>query len=49
MATQTEKNTAYGMKLRLSGMRLRGEGQEKINALNEKYQTLMKKIEREEK
>lgn len=49
MATQNEKNMAYGMQVRLSGLIRRGAPQDAIDSLREKYEKLMAKIESEEK
>lgn len=47
-ALQTMKNTAYGMSLRLEGMKRRGEPQEKIDALKVKYDKLTQEIQKAE-
>lgn len=48
MATQAEKNMAYGMQIRLQGMIRRGSDPAQIDALRVKYENLIKKIERKE-
>ena len=40
----TTRNLAYGMLIRLRGMARRGEPQDKINALQERYEALMNMI-----
>lgn len=47
MVTQTMKNEAYGMQIRLAGMMRRGAPQDAIDALRAKYENLMQKIEKE--
>jgi len=42
MTSQTRQNEAYGMQLRIAGMKRRGESQEKIDALQKKYDELTK-------
>ena len=41
-ASQARQNEAYGMQLRIAGMKRRGESQEKIDALQKKYDELTK-------
>lgn len=47
MATQAKKNEAYGMQIRLAGLKRRGASQEQIDALQQKYEALMQTIEKE--
>lgn len=44
ITSQTRQNEAYGMQLRIAGMKRRGESQEKIDALQKKYDELTQKM-----
>ena len=47
MTKQTQMNLAYGLKIRLQGLIRRGEAQEKIDAVREKYEAAIREIEKD--
>jgi len=47
MTKQTQMNLAYGLQIRLQGLIRRGEAQEKIDAVREKYEAAMRDIEKD--